>query len=71
MFKPFIKSYRRNHFVCLFNMLTNGQLNNTLDIVSMVAFNYTYKTESFQSNSVYVYLFKITQTSENNKIPLN
>lgn len=41
MLKPFIKSYRRNHFVCLFNMLTNGQLNNTLDIVSMVAFNYT------------------------------
>lgn len=52
-------------------MLTNDQLNNTLDIVSMVAFNYTLIELSFQSNSVYVYLFKITQTSENNKIPLN
>lgn len=41
MFKPFIKSCHRTHFVCLFNMLTNGQLNNTVDVVSMVAFNYT------------------------------
>lgn len=41
MFKLFIKSCHRNHFVSLFNMLTNGQLNNTLNIVSMVVFNYT------------------------------
>lgn len=40
MFKLFIKSCHGNHFVSLFNMLTNGQLNNTLDIVSMAAFNY-------------------------------